>query len=157
MGNFCTIEGIRELFERVNFIGAENCFFYCITNKQSPAAGMAGGALGGMVAAMTNKAWDAYLVNQTEKGIGLIPLKNTKPLFSTKVENMVPQLDCFTFLDKYNIASVKIGRFGLISPVAKSLVIKLGDGSKYNLIVNNKEKLIPYHEANFAEFVKKYK
>lgn len=37
------------------------------------------------------------------------------------------------------------------------VIIELNNGRKYNLQVNNKEKNVPYHEANFAEFMNRYK
>lgn len=160
MNEFNTIEGIRELFEKVNCIGEDNCFFYSIRNMRSAKVGATGGLVGGMMAGMkaaeNNRAWDGYLINQTEKGIGLIPLKSTKSLY-IKLENMVVQLDQFMFIENNNISSVKIKKLNLFSPVAKTVDIKLKNDADFKLIVRNKEKQLPYHEENFAKFISKYK
>ena len=34
MEEFATLEKVKELFEKVDFIGEENCFIYALTNKQ---------------------------------------------------------------------------------------------------------------------------
>lgn len=137
---FVTIELVQELFRRVNCIGSDNCFFLAFTNNQSPKAAMSG-MVGGMIAASENRAWDAYLINATENGIGILPLGNKNPLF-LKLENLNPQLEHFMFFYNNDIEFVKIRRLNFISPVAKSLQIKLKNGIKYNLAVRNKEKTI---------------
>ena len=52
---------------------------------------------------------------------------------------------------------VKIKKLGFISPVAKTVDIKIKNDENFNLVVRNKEKLIPYHEENFAKFIEIYK
>ena len=37
MEEFATLEKVKELFEKVDFIGEENCFIYALTNTQKPA------------------------------------------------------------------------------------------------------------------------
>lgn len=120
MEEFATLEKVKELFEKVDFIGEENCFIYALTNTQKPApSGLLGGMVAGMEAAQKNRGWSGYLINKTEKGIGLIPLKS-KSTFVIKPENMIPQLDKFILIDNDNIESVKIKKLGFISPVAKN-------------------------------------
>ena len=157
MEEFATLEKVKELFEKVDFIGEENCFIYALTNTQKPApSGLLGGMVAGMEAAQKNRGWSGYLINKTEKGIGLIPLKS-KSTFVIKPENMIPQLDKFILIDNGNIESVKIKKLGFISPVAKTVDIKIKNDEDFNLVVRNKEKLIPYHEENFAKFIEIYK
>ncbi len=160
MNEFNTLENIAELFKKVNCIGEENCFFYSTRNMQTKGVvlgGLAGALKEGMEAKANNRAWDGYLINQTEKGIGLIPLKNTKvlSLSSIKPENMIVQLDEFIFVEKDNISNIKIKKFNLFSPIAKTVYIKLKNDADFNLFVNNKEKQLPYHEENFSKFVSK--
>ena len=51
----------------------------------------------------------------------------------------------------------KIKRANLISLVSKEITIKLGNGRVINLMVNNKEKALPYHEMEFTKFVNSHK
>lgn len=81
----------------------------------------------------------------------------SKSTFVIKPENMIPQLDKFILIDNDNIESVKIKKLGFISPVAKTVDIKIKNDENFNLVVRNKEKLIPYHEENFAKFIEIYK
>ena len=151
MSDFKTLEGITELFKEADFIGEENCFFYSLIHIKA-----SGGFVAGMEAAVANQGWSGYLINQTEKGIGMIPIKNTK-VFTAKPENMEVHTDQFKFISQENIKSVKIKRQNLISAVAKTVIITLNDTTKYELDVRNKEPKIPYHAENFKKFVAKYK
>ena len=57
MEEFATLEKVKELFEKVDFIGEENCFIYALTNTQKPApSGLLGGMVAGMEAALENDA-----------------------------------------------------------------------------------------------------
>lgn len=157
MEEFNTIDAIGGLFSRVNCVGQYNCFFAGYVDTTS-SAGLFGGALGGLaggIVAGMNKKCDGYLINQTERGIGLIPL-NSKG-FSNNLAKMKADINSFIFIDQGNIKSVTIKKANLISLVTKKVVINLADGSKYNLLVNNKEKNLPYHETNFNNFINGYK
>lgn len=56
MEEFATLEKVKELFEKVDFIGEENCFIYALTNTQKPApSGLLGGMVAGMEAAQKNR------------------------------------------------------------------------------------------------------
>lgn len=152
MGEFKTLQDIEELFKRVDCIGDNNCFFYSLTNIQSISKMM----VGSDELPMSNM-WDGFLINDTEKGIGLIPLENTKSVFVIKPENMIVHLEDFIFINKNEIESIKIRRLNFISAVAKEVNITLKNGAKYNLMINNKEKSLEYHEMNFSKFINKYK
>lgn len=160
MEQFNTIENVKDMFQKVNGIGKTNCYFLGYVTTPTSAA-VLGGAVGGIIAGMKANAENqcqAYLINQTENGIGLIPLNSTSgTLLSYKPDKLIATPERFTFINQNDIASVKIKRANLISLVSKNVIIELNNGRKYNLQVNNKEKNIPYHEANFAEFMNRYK
>lgn len=126
--------------------------FYGLTNMQSVSSIRIGSNDLSM-----NNLWHGFLINDTEKGIGLIPLENTKSILVFKPENMKVHLEDFIFIDKDEIESIKIKRLNFISAVTKEVNIKLKDGSRYSLMINNKEKSLEYHEINFSKFINKYK
>ena len=154
MKEFDSLDKVIELFNRVGQNGINNIYIYSISNMQSAQGGFVAGMERGMQEASENRAWEGYLICLDEKGLGLIPLKNTKPLFVIKPENMLVNLESYSFFNYDEIDNIKIKRLNLISPVAKDVTIKLKNGIEYKLIVRNKEKKIPYHADNFSKFIK---
>ena len=185
MNQFYTIKDTEALFKKVDALGEENCFFLSSKKMHNIAIivtiigaflgsylfGIIIGILLGIVLGVictliTNKLekgekFDGYLINQTEKGIGLIPLKYKD--FSSQIsaitvgalpEKMVAQLDKFFFIEKEKIESISIRTVNL---KMKNVTIKLVNNENIGLTINNKFKSIPYHEENFSKFVNKYK
>ncbi|MCR5147111.1 MAG: hypothetical protein K6B70_07235 [Clostridia bacterium] len=161
MEQFNTIDGVKKLFESINCIGKENCFFVGYIDIQTSVSlgSLFGGATGafaaGMAAGAARRELSGYIINQMENGIALIPLRTEGIGFNIK--KMVPNINLYTFFAQCEIKNIKIKRANLISAVSKKVVIELNDGNKYNLIVNLKEKYLPYQQDNFAKFMKKYK
>lgn len=108
-----------------------------------------------MAAGAARRELSGYIINQMENGIALIPLRTEGIGFNIK--KMVPNINSYTFFAQSEIKNIKIKRANLISAVSKKVVIELKDGNKYNLMVNLKEKYLPYQQDNFAKFMKKYK
>ncbi len=159
MEEFKSIEAVSELFAKVNCIGERNMFFISYNDITSGNPFLLGGAVGGALGAMKSLKENrgvAYLVNQTEKGIGLIPLTK-KGEGSGSPKNLQVNPEAFTFIEQHDIKKIKIKRANLISAVTKKVVIEEIGGRKYKWLVNNKEKLLPYHESNFVEFKNMYK
>ena len=111
-----------------------------------------------MQAAQENQC-SAYLINGTNEGIGLIPLVtgDGSALFALRPDKLVTVPNKFYFFKNEEIKSLKIKRANLISLVSKEITIKLGNGRVINLMVNNKEKALPYHEMEFTKFVNSHK
>ena len=154
--NFSTIQGVYELFRSVNCVGQNNCFFAAYINISTGP--LLGGAVGGMIAGMEaaqKYQCDGYLINQTERGLALIPLNSSSSL-NKSMKNMQPNLQGTVFIDQSYIQSVTIKRANLISMVSKNVKIRLTTGFEYDLIINNKEKLLPYQESEFSRFVSMY-
>ena len=162
MEQFNTIEGVTNLFNSINCVGQDNCYFvsYVDINASNSVlmGGLFGGALGafaaGMAAGMEQNA-NGYLINENENGLVLIPLNSTG--ISNNLKKMVPNTNAFVYVAKSEIKKIKIKRAYLISAVVKKVKIELNDGKKYNLLVNVKEKYVPYHKENFARFIEKHK
>ena len=161
MEEFNTIESVRKLFESINCVGNENIYFVSYVDIQDSVTvgGLLGGALGafaaGMVEGAARREAGGYIINQMEKGIALIPLKSNG--IGLSIKKMIPNTSAYVFFAQSEIKNIKIKRYNLISAVSKKVVIELNDGNKYNLIVNLKEKYIPYHKDNFAKFMERYK
>ncbi len=183
MNQFDTLENVKELFKKVDCIGEENCYF-CSSKKMNNTiyviifiAVFFGtflfGILVGMILAVViafliemfrkkdDKTPEGYLINQTEKGLGLIPLKygsssdrRNAMMVGAKAEKMIPQLDDFIFIKNENITDIKV--------VARNVKemgvdIKLNNDEDIRLTVRKKIKSIPYQAENFSRFVSKYK
>lgn len=156
MEQFNTIEGVSNLFRNANCIGQDNCYFISYISI-STSGGLLGGFVSAMESKMENKC-DGYLVNQTESGIGLIPLNSDGMSYITNnPKKMKANVEACTFIQQADIKKVTIKNANLISLVTKEVTIELINGRKYNWLVNKKEKTIPYHEENFAKFMNMYK
>lgn len=153
--------GIYNLFKSVNGVGNYNCFFLAYNdttvNTTPYILGGAVGALGayaaGVKSGMQSK-YPAYLINQTENGIGFIPLSSNKILNNLK--NFQPNLAAFTFIGQNYIENITIKNYAIINSRLKRMTIKVQNSNPLHLMVNVKEKLIPYHEKNFSTFMNKY-
>ena len=162
MEQFNTLEAVSNLFNSINCVGQDNCYFVSYVDINASNSVMLGGILGGAVgafaagmAAGAEQNANGYLINQTEKGIALIPLNTTG--LTNNLKKMVPNTNSFIFVAQSDIKRIKIRRANLISLVSKQITIELNDGKKFHLLVNLKEKLIPYQQENVAKFLEKYK
>ena len=168
--DFKTIEGATAIFKSVNCIGSENCIFVAFkdTKKDTSVGGMLGGAVGafagGMVRGMNESeklkeaaGASAWLVNQTEKGFGIVPLKANGIQLTIKPEKMTPQVDKFVFVPNESFAEISVKNFALLNKKVQSIKLVFKDGVKLNWAARIVEKEFPYQEANFTVFMNKYK
>ena len=137
--NFKTIDGAMEIFKSLNCIGNENCIFVTFkdTNREGfkyGALGAVGGAIAGAAASFSNgmlagiQGFDGMLINLTETGLGIIPLKSKKIQLTLKIDNMEPLLDRFVFVANENVESIIIKNFSFLNKKTKKVKIKLKDG-----------------------------
>lgn len=159
MEEFNTIEAVENLFKQASCNAQQNNYFMGYIAVPT-SAGFLGGAIGtlaaGAVVGMENDC-DGFIVDLTENGLGMMPLINgglNGFTFTPKKMRANPQ--AYFFVPESKIKSVAIKRYNLISMVSKKVIIELNNGRKINLVVNIKEKLLPYHEAGFANFMAKY-
>ena len=175
MEEFNSLDKIVYLFRSVNCMGNENCYFICYkdTTAEGMKAGVIGGAIGGAgliggaIASAVMSAnsgnvsilekFDGYLINWTDFGVGIIPLKYQGKMVTLNPSKMHPQMDSFTYIPKENLESVVVKNFNIFNSKVKKIKIKIaGIDSKLELMANVKEKLIPYQESNFAKFLDMY-
>jgi len=165
--DFKTNEGVIELFKSINSIGNENCFF--VTFKDSSKEGAKAGALGavgGLLGAASSFAngivegiegYDGLLINQTERGLAIIPLRNQGVLLTLKFDKMEPQLDKATFIPNENIKEIIVKNFNIFNKKMQKVKIILENEKNLHLLARITEPTIPYQESNFAKFMNKYK
>lgn len=165
--DFKTIDGAMEIFKSLNCIGNENCIF--VTFKDTNREGFKYGALGavggvvGAAASFSNgmlagiQGFDGMLINLTETGLGIVPLKSKKIQLTLKIDNMEPLLDRFVFVANENIDSIIIKNFSFLNKKTKKVKIKLKDGMVLHQLARVVEKSIPYQEGNFSRFMDKCK
>ena len=165
--DFKTIDGAMEIFKSLDCIGNENCIF--VTFKNTNREGFKYGALGavggvvGAAASFSNgmlegiQGFDGMLINLTETGLGIIPLKSKKIQLTLKIDNMEPLLDRFVFVANENIESIIIKNFSFLNKKTKKVKIKLKDGMVLHQLARVVEKSIPYQEGNFSRFMDKCK
>ncbi len=160
---FNTLEEAMEIFRKVNCVGSDNCIFTIYKDPNVDAAKYAMfGAVGGAIAAMSSgpQEWlekeQAFLVNQTESGLGLIPLKS-KAQMVINVSKMEPQLDKYVFIPNETIESVEIKNFNFLNKKIQKVYIKISGRNILKEVAKVKDKDIEYQEANFARFMSRYK
>ena len=161
--DFKTIEGAMEIFRNLNCIGNDNCIFvtFKYTNREGfkyGALGAVGGAIAGAAAfsnGMLNgiEGFDGLLINCTELGLGIVPLKSNGVQLVLKIEKMEPQLDRFVFLANENIDSIIIKNFSFLNKKTQKVKIKIKGGKTLHQLARKVEKTIPYQEENFAKFM----
>ncbi len=166
--DFKTSNGVMEIFRSLNCIGNENCFFLAFkdTTKQGMKYGALGGALGGAIggaiaAGIAGMAegldgFDALLINQTESGLGIVPLKAKGVQLVLSPEKLELQLERYSFVPNENIEEIIVKNFNIFNKKAQKIILKIG-GKKFNLFARINEKTIPYQEENFTKFMNKYK
>lgn len=149
MDEFNTLEKVKELFESVNCVGAENCYFVLMKDSAKYS-----GFLGGMEYPFT-----ALLINQTESGIGFFHLIQPNLSLRTLVvhlEDLVVNRKSFTFLKNEDIKSITVKNVALLIKKAKSVIIKTKDKKIYYLCAKLEDDTLPYHNENFRRFVERY-
>lgn len=161
--DFKTIEGAMEIFRNLNCIGNDNCIFVTFkdTNREGfkyGALGAVGGAIAGAAAfsnGMLNgiEGFDGLLINCTELGLGIVPLKSNGVQLVLKIEKMEPQLDRFVFISNENIDSIIIKNFSFLNKKTQKVKIKIKGGKTLHQLARKVEKTIPYQEENFAKFM----
>lgn len=161
--NFNTNEGAMELFRSVNCLGSDNCIFTIYKDPNVDAAKYAMfGAVGAIAAGLANgmqgglEKEQALLVNQTESGLGIIPLKS-KAQMVINVSKMEPQLDKFIFIPNEKVESVVIKNFNVFNKKLQKVQIQINGMNLLREVGKVKDKDIEYQEANFARFMSRYK
>jgi len=163
--DFKTNDGAINIFRSLNCLGMDNCYFVTFkdTNAEAfsyGAMGAVGGALGaaaftqGMVAGMQN--YDGLLINQTENGLGVIPLVNKGIQLMLNPDKMVADTNRFFFIPNEYIVSIIVKKFNIFNKKTQKVRIKLTDGTEFKLLAHVSEKNIAYQESNFAKFMSKY-
>lgn len=142
MDNYDTKEKIESLFKTINCYGKFNYCFECgaLLNNYF-------GAIGVLISIKKNHNVMGYLLNQTEKGIALIPIvKETMNKNKLDIQNYI-------FIPKERIEKVKITNEEINF---KRIVITLKDKTKYKMKTLKKNKKRLYHEENLNNFIKMY-
>lgn len=172
MEKFNTIDKARSLFESKNFVGNDNCIFlaYRDTTKESMKYGALGGVLGGAIggaivgavvafsqgAVEGMQKADGYLINSTESGIGIIPLKYNGVMMTANPSKMEPQMENMIFVKNEDIETLTVKNFNIFNSKIKKIKFVIKGGLTLNLFARNIEKLISYQQDNFSKFVNKY-
>lgn len=149
---FETYQGALSLFGQLGYVGQNNCIFYATSAVPTSALmfGAIGGAVYGAQRAANNRNWAGYLLNVNEMGFGILPFENTKT-FGVKLEDLAPRLDEFFYIPYQQLVSVSVKRYTLGSSI-KRLIIEIANAPKFDLIVQVKQKKLPYHEGCFKTF-----
>ena len=173
MEDYRTIEGVTALFKSVDGISAQNNIFLAFknTNRDAMKAGIAGGLAGGMAAAgltavvlNTKKAaqnvlegkFAALLINQTESGLGIIPMHQKGLQLTLNADKLEPEPENNIFIPYEAIGSIKIKNFNIFNKKVQKINIAV-DKYKLYLTARISEKSIPYQEQNFTKFMNQYK
>lgn len=161
--NFNTTEGAMELFRKVNCIGSDNCIFTMYKDPNVDAAkyamfGAVGAVVNGLAEGMQKglEKEQALLVNETEAGLGIIPLKS-KMQMVVNISKMEPQIDKYVFIPKEKIESITIKDFNIFNKKLQKVQIQISGMNLLREVGKVKDKDIEYQEANFARFMSRYK
>lgn len=146
MEEFSTLEKVKELFNKVNCIGNENCYFVAYKNAAKNS---------GMVKGM-EYPYDALLINQTENGLGIFYLQQGGVPLKYNLSKMSLDENSYFFIKNGDIKSITVKNWAIFNSKTKRIVIQLNNKKVHQLYANVIEKLIPYQNENFSNFIKKY-
>ena len=108
-----------------------------------------------MEQAQNGRAWAGYLINVNENGFGVLPLDRTNHKLKILIDDLSPRYDEFTFIPYQQLTEVRIKKIGLGNSY-KHVIVKMANAPQYDWAVHTVEKLLPYHEQNFASFCEFY-
>ncbi|MBQ9318111.1 MAG: hypothetical protein IJR82_00565 [Bacilli bacterium] len=172
MNDFKNYDGVVNLFRSVNCIGKENCFFVTFKNNNREglkygALGAIGGAVGAGIAAAVSsfssgvlqgiEAYEGLLFNQTEMGLGIIPLSQNGVQMFLNVDKLEAHPERFVFIPNQYIESIVVKNFNIFNKKMQKVNIKLTDGYTFYQVARLKEKNVNYQESEFGRFVSRYK
>lgn len=143
MDEYNTKEKQEELFKKVNGYGTFNYCFAC-SNIMSYSFG----AIGAYLTIKKHKKVVGYLLNQTNLGIGLIPL------ISTSLNKNEADIDNYIFIPQNKIKEVKIKNDQINF---KKITIILKDKTKYKMRTVTKILKQSFHNENLQKFMEMYK
>lgn len=159
MTQFNTYENALGLFRSVNCAGSVNNIFIAYKNTSS-----AFGAVGGMVSAIADAASqnvfrtsDGFLFNQTDYGIGVIPLRAVKALLTYSPDKFEPDMSKFFFFRYEDIQSLEVKNFNIFNKKIQAINLALNNGIKGSLMAPVSDKHLPYQQQCFANFCANYK
>ena len=162
MTQFNTYENALGLFRSVNCAGSVNNIFSAYKNTSSAAGAF--GAVGGMVAAIADaasqnvfKTNDGFLFNQTDYGIGVIPLKAVKALLTYSPDKFEPDMSKFFFFRYEDIQSLEVKNFNIFNKKIQAINLALNNGITGSLMAPVSDKHLPYQQQCFANFCANYK
>lgn len=138
-----TIEKALALFNSVNGCGEYNNIFVSFIDMRVISEG---------------PRPDGYLINQTEKGLGMFFLHDTGYAWTSQNINRL-RIDKgqYIFISREDIKSITIKNYNFINSKVKKVRIVLIGGYVFDLMIRLVEKDIPYHEENFNKFINSYK
>lgn len=141
--------------------------------------GVAGGLVGGAIAGSMNSAiseavnefyskltdkqrilfsrnvYCGYLVNITDKGLGVIPLRNSGQLIP-KIKDFITDIDNYVFIGNDEIARISIEKLPLHFSTKKlAIYFKNLDNISTQWTLPTKNKLVSYQEENCSKLASK--
>ncbi len=137
------MEEVEEIFKQIGWHGRFNYFFCCRVEKNQTVYIMKSI----MSAKKRQKNISGYLLNQTEKGICLIPINAEFRKNTLDIENYI-------IINQKDIKEVKISNKEIIY-IKIQIILK--DGTKYIMTTNKKIRTMPKHGENVEKFIKIYK
>ncbi len=101
--------------------------------------------------------YGGYLLNITEKGIGVIPLSNNGKMIPS-IKNFKTDIENYVYFANDEIEKIEIKKLALhFSSKRLAIYFKGLDQSSTPWQVYKKHKLVPYEEANYNKLVNKLK
>ena len=160
-------------------IDPSSTFEASATITGAKAGGVAGGLVGGAIAGSMNSAiseavnefyskltdkqrilfsrnvYCGYLVNITDKGLGVIPLRNSGQLIP-KIKDFITDIDNYVFIGNDEIARINIEKLPLHFSTKKlAIYFKNLDNISTQWTLPTKNKLVSYQEENCGKLASK--
>ena len=96
-----------------------------------------------------------YLVNITDKGLGVIPLRNSGQLIP-KIKDFITDIDNYVFIGNDEIARISIEKLPLHFSTKKlAIYFKNLDNISTQWTLPTKNKLVSYQEENCSKLASK--
>lgn len=163
-GDFQTYAQAYALFEMVKGLRDRNNIFVVMKDASRDGVGLRGaGIVGAMIGsaiekkdAFSNLAYDGLLINDTEAGIGVIPIVYKKMTLTFDPTKMTAKPNRYFFIPKEEITQVKLKNVLFMNSKRKRFVLKFRNNKKVSLLLSTKDKAISYQEQEVERLIAKY-
>ena len=154
MDDIGTLEGMLEIFKKVNGVGKENYFVYGNKDFSTSPEFIRRITGDGPDDFITESTYIWFVLNITESGIGILPLSGIPGMFKFDPKKLKPEINDYIFINFSDVEKVKIKKI-MFGNEYKLHFKKINEG-QFDFIMPYPFKQLPYQEESINKLIEKY-